>query len=59
LVIENEKNHTFDFNIVFWLYAINQKLSNFYMIIWFDLIFKKLASILLVFGKTLLFSDKK
>jgi hypothetical protein len=33
VVIENEKNHTFDFNIVFWLYAINQKIFNFNMII--------------------------
>jgi hypothetical protein len=41
VVIGNEKNHTFDFNIIFWLYAINQEIFNFNMIIWFYLIYLK------------------
>jgi len=39
VVTKNEKNHTFDFNINFWLYAINQEIFNFNMIIWFYLIY--------------------
>jgi len=40
VVIENEKNHAFDFNIVFWLYEINQNIFNFNMIVWLYFIYK-------------------